>query len=357
MRRVPDRLEDAVETFGGNGAGDCALDDDRYGFTEDRVPWGAFGSGDVECRAPDERRVDPRFPGDLLELGEGEAALLPDGAPLALDGRAEVAGPLELGSPLKDEGDLAFVEVIGHGSERGVGREAGRRRRRSHNLRRAPGEATRPAAPAARFSPGASGMPHVVLLGDSIIDNGAYVSGGPDVADQLRKELPPEWKVTLAAVDGAVLDDVHRQVDRMPREATHLVLSVGGNDALRHSDLLEPTLGVDVLARLADAAQAFGARYHDVLRDVHGRGLPLLACTIYEGNLGGSMQKRAIGAIATFNDRIQRSALRLGVPVLELRDLFTEPADYANPIEPSVKGGAKLARAIAGWLTGPGGSG
>ena len=30
-------------------------------------------------------------------------------------------------------------------------------------------------------------MPHVVLLGDSILDNGAYTSGGPDVVTQLRQ--------------------------------------------------------------------------------------------------------------------------------------------------------------------------
>ena len=29
-------------------------------------------------------------------------------------------------------------------------------------------------------------MPHVVLLGDSIFDNGAYTQGGPDVITQLR---------------------------------------------------------------------------------------------------------------------------------------------------------------------------
>ena len=33
-------------------------------------------------------------------------------------------------------------------------------------------------------------MPHVALLGDSIFDNGAYTSGGPDVVTQLRAILP-----------------------------------------------------------------------------------------------------------------------------------------------------------------------
>lgn len=192
-------------------------------------------------------------------------------------------------------------------------------------------------------------MPRLVLLGDSIFDNAAYVPGGPDVAAQLRNALGDPWKVALLAVDGAQMEDVPRQLDRLPEDSTHLVLSVGGNDALRHVDLLEPSIGVDVLARLADAAAEFGPRYEAVLEMVHRRDLPLLVCTVFEGNLGGSLQKRAMGGIAAFNDRIQRAALRRGLPVLELRELAREPEDYANPIEPSVQGGEKIAAAIAAW--------
>lgn len=195
-------------------------------------------------------------------------------------------------------------------------------------------------------------MPRAVLLGDSVFDNGAYVQGAPDVATQLRTGLGSSWKVSMLAVDGAVLEDIPRQLTRIPSDATHLVLSIGGNDALQHVDLLEPAIGVDVLARVADAAAAFAPRYESCLSATKAHGLPLLTCTIYEGNLGGSLQKRAMGAVAVFNDRIERAALRLQVPVLELRDLCNEPADYANPIEPSAHGGEKIARGVAGWLEG-----
>jgi hypothetical protein len=33
-------------------------------------------------------------------------------------------------------------------------------------------------------------MAHIILLGDSIFDNGVYVPGGPDVVKQLRQVLP-----------------------------------------------------------------------------------------------------------------------------------------------------------------------
>ena len=49
-------------------------------------------------------------------------------------------------------------------------------------------------------------MTHIALLGDFVIDNKAYVGRGPDVAEQVRKLVPDEWKVTQLAIDGAVND-------------------------------------------------------------------------------------------------------------------------------------------------------
>ena len=51
---------------------------------------------------------------------------------------------------------------------------------------------------------------HVVLLGDSIFDNGDYVKPKPAVIEQLKKALPKGWKTTLAAVDGWTLNQSRR---------------------------------------------------------------------------------------------------------------------------------------------------
>ena len=196
-------------------------------------------------------------------------------------------------------------------------------------------------------------MPHICLLGDSIFDNAAYVSGGPDVVTQLRAALPTGWKATLLAVDGAVIDDVHPQLTRLPVDATHLVVSAGGNDALGHTDLLErrATSSPQVLGWLADAAEAFETRYRRMLDALLARRLPLTLCTVYNGNLGVPSQRLATTALAVFDDVILRCATERSLAVIELRLVCTEPSDYANPIEPSVQGGAKIARAIARALT------
>ncbi|HVE78446.1 MAG TPA: SGNH/GDSL hydrolase family protein [Gemmatimonadaceae bacterium] len=198
-------------------------------------------------------------------------------------------------------------------------------------------------------------MPHVVLLGDSIFDNAAYVGGGPDVVTQLRAALPSGWQATLCAVDGATTDDLRPQLSRIPRDATHLVLSVGGNDALAHVDILERPArsAAEVLSVLADIAARFELRYRRAVAALRDRGLPLSICTIYNGRFPDPLTQRlAQTALTVFNDVILRVAIEHALAAIDLRALCADPADYANPIEPSSVGGEKIARAIARVVTG-----
>jgi hypothetical protein len=56
--------------------------------------------------------------------------------------------------------------------------------------------------------------------------------------------------------------------------------------------------------------------------------------------------------LCVFNDVILRVALQHRLGIIDLRLVCTEPADYANPIEPSSRGGQKIARAIGRALVG-----
>src|SRR5215475_10817597 len=79
---------------------------------------------------------------------------------------------------------------------------------------------------------------HIALLGDSIFDNSSYTDGAPDVIAHLRAGLPTGWRASLLAVDGSTTEDLAAQVARVPADVTHIVVSVGGNDALLNSDVL-----------------------------------------------------------------------------------------------------------------------
>jgi hypothetical protein len=198
------------------------------------------------------------------------------------------------------------------------------------------------------------GVTHIVLLGDSVFDNAAYVAGGPDVVEQLRRHLPADARASLLAVDGSVMASVPRQLERLPGDATHLVLSIGGYDALGYSAVLAaPSRSVaETLMALSDIGDQFQAEYASTLDRVLDRKVPTAVCTIYDVRYTDPMQRRvAITALAITNDRITREAFRRGLPLLDLRLICSEDGDFANPIEPSVQGGDNIAAAIASFAS------
>jgi lysophospholipase L1-like esterase len=192
-------------------------------------------------------------------------------------------------------------------------------------------------------------MNHVVLLGDSIFDNAPYVGGAPDVVRQVRQRLPHGSKATLRALDGSTLGDVREQLRLLPADATHLIVSAGGNDALGSIDFLEAPVRstAEALHRLADIATRFERRYHDMLAEVLAHELPTAICTIYYPRFpDATLQRIAVTGLTVFNDCISRAAFVHGIPLLDLRFICTEEGDYANPIEPSSQGGEKIAKAV-----------
>jgi len=192
-------------------------------------------------------------------------------------------------------------------------------------------------------------MIHIVLLGDSIFDNSPYTAGGPDVVSQVRQMLPVDWRATLLAVDGATTKDVALQLRRLPQDASHLVLSVGGNDALMSSGILRAPADctAQAVSALADISKAFEDRYRhavDACRQMH---LSLTLCTIYNGYFPDAIYQRLVStALMVFNDVILRVGIEFELAMIDLRFICSSSADYANPIEPSSIGGAKIARAI-----------
>jgi hypothetical protein len=127
------------------------------------------------------------------------------------------------------------------------------------------------------------------------------------------------------------------------------MIAVGGNDALGEVDMLDLPV-----RSTAKALELFGQRigrfesvYRDAIRGVVSLGRETTICTIYNGNLDPGLAPMARIALMMFNDVILRVAFELGLNVIDLRLICNEPADYANPIEPSSQGGWKIAKAIA----------
>lgn len=140
---------------------------------------------------------------------------------------------------------------------------------------------------------------------------------------------------------------------RLPADATHLIVSAGGNDALGESTILSEaacTVG-DAMGLVHEVLAGFRRSYHAMLEALVATKKPFAVCTVYDAVPGlGVAERTALGA---FNEAILREAFAAGVPVIDLRLICDQAADYSHisPIEPSVAGGAKIVRAIVEVLS------
>ena len=104
-------------------------------------------------------------------------------------------------------------------------------------------------------------------MGDSIFDNRAYTQSEPDVATHLRGLLPYSANVTVCAIDGSVTSDLQRQIGRVPADASHVVVSIRGNDTLRNTDLLTMSVSstAQALSLFRDRIVRFESAYRKAI--------------------------------------------------------------------------------------------
>jgi len=196
-------------------------------------------------------------------------------------------------------------------------------------------------------------MNHLVLLGDSIFDNASYVNKDEAVINHLLNSIPSDFQVSLLAVDGDITSDVHNQLKKLPNDTTHLIISCGGNDALRAAHLLEkPAKTVaEAMSLFAGIKSEFQAQYHSMLAAAKKRSKKITVCTIY--NSVPTITPGALTALAIYNDAILAEAFSIGVPVIDLRLTCNDAQDYSpiSPIEPSKQGGLKISERIIDVIT------
>lgn len=192
----------------------------------------------------------------------------------------------------------------------------------------------------------------LVLLGDSILDNYPYTDPEPDTTAHLKRMLAPTWSVERLAVDGATMGRVPSQLGRLEGRPDVAVLSIGGNDVTRHTDLLDrPGTGLELLEQLLTIADDFARDYELAARAVAKQAKRTVLCTIYEVQLQPAIAARLVRLpLGVLNDRIMQIGSRLGLDVLELRSVCTDPEDFVLSIEPSAQGAEKIAAAIAAMV-------
>jgi len=191
----------------------------------------------------------------------------------------------------------------------------------------------------------------LILLGDSIFDNGAYVAPGQDdVTTHLQRKIAnTDWILDQRAVDGAVVASVLQQLSsKTVSTPCTFVMSAGGNDALGHvGEILNLTL-----ADFHTIKEAFRSRYVKTLNAILSYEQRLIVCTIYNPKYPQpELQVLAEAGLSFFNDVITEEALRLQLPIIDLRAVCASTEAFANPIEPSEIGGDLITNTIISHLS------
>ena len=120
--------------------------------------------------------------------------------------------------------------------------------------------------------------------------------------------------------------------------------------------LQDETSGMQfALEKCSELISEIQENYTKILEHLKQYDAKVLLCTVYEGDLESDLllaeyDKAGQAMLKMHNDTVYYLASKFEVDVLELRNIFTNKEDYANPIEPSHIGGGKLAKAIIQWM-------
>ncbi len=194
----------------------------------------------------------------------------------------------------------------------------------------------------------------IELFGDSLLQNMSYTLAGESVIDHMHRLSPVP--VSQFAVDGDITTDTllileDRDDDFNPE--TGVVLSVGGNDALRSASILEhPVSSVfESFTKMIPILDAFRSRYVAVLERLLKmyEGEQIRVLTIHNRvPISTSMPREALTALGMFNEIILEECSRRDLQIIDLRVICESPDSYSDisPIEPSGVGGRRIVGAI-----------
>jgi hypothetical protein len=185
---------------------------------------------------------------------------------------------------------------------------------------------------------------NIVLLGDSILDNQLYVSSEKSVVKLIEERNSGE--TYCYARDGAKIANVFKQIDFIPSGMNaSIFLSVGGNDILTHFDGCDQCFTNVHMNNFLDSTFAL---YKDLVKSIGIRSPnnKIYLLDIYYPN--SEKYRVYYPIVSKWNDMLYAfaSTEKNVANVIRISDLLTRDDDFSSDIEPSSKGGYKIAGGI-----------
>jgi lysophospholipase L1-like esterase len=190
------------------------------------------------------------------------------------------------------------------------------------------------------FKEGLTNKNYVVLIGDSILNNSAYVSKDKTVSEQLKLKMSNS-NVLNVAQDGATVADLYAQLDKIPLELndrnTYVFISAGGNDILNKKIKLNDSKLTKLFDNYMKFLKALRVKLGSAKINVLNLYLP--SNPRYESyNL----------IVEKWNTLLDENSNNVGESynIVDINSQLIVAKDFVYDIEPSEIGSAKIAEAI-----------
>ena len=178
---------------------------------------------------------------------------------------------------------------------------------------------------------------NVVLIGDSMLNNSAFVEQGQSVADILSNQLAGKATVYNFAKDGATIADCYAQLDKISSNLNNsnatIFVSCGGNNILNSRSPTDSNYITDLFGQYSELLKSV-----KVVASSANAGIYVL--NLYTPTSGHYTSYHS--AINQWNQLLDDNASSLGYTVVKTSSLLTVDEDFTYGIEPSYKGGKKL---------------
>lgn len=175
----------------------------------------------------------------------------------------------------------------------------------------------------------------IILLGDSVFNNNTFVEKGKAVNELLEKNADKNTTIICLARNESTINNIYQQLSDvnidLNNKLTTVFLSVGGNDIM---NMREKNVD-DTFDKYKTLIKAITTKLPNV---------KLVLLNVYyppnKANYNSRIDKW------NTNIELQYKNNDTNIYILNLANLLTEPSDFVFDIEPSNRGGEKIANKI-----------
>jgi hypothetical protein len=169
-------------------------------------------------------------------------------------------------------------------------------------------------------------------MGDSILDNSAYVASGDSVYEQLKNKT--NNNVLNVAKDHSTIVDLYSQLDKVPIEMntsnTYVFISAGGNNILTNSNNI-----YKLFQQYGDFLNSLKTRLPNVKLFLFNLYVPI-----------NSKYSNYKPIIENWNNKLTNNKDKYNYEIKDLFNLLVSSDDFVYDIEPSETASKKIAELI-----------